>query len=60
MLIFLQPFIEDLLQNLESETTSTVLNFGHSDTIQVTSIFSINLTMKELEHELEERIPLVG
>jgi len=29
-----QPLVEDLLQSLESETASTVLNFGHSDTIQ--------------------------
>ena len=33
----LQPLVEDLLQSLESETTSTILNFGHSDTIQVIS-----------------------
>jgi len=28
-----QPMIEDILQSLESETTSTILNFGHSDTL---------------------------
>ena len=44
--ICLQPLIEDLLQSLESETSSSVLNFGHSDTIQV---------RKKLRHDPGEK-----
>ena len=67
MEICLQPLIEDLLQSLESETSSSVLNFGHSDTIQVRKTLgqdsgekknsdTIQVREKKLRHNLGERV----
>ena len=43
--------IEDMLQSLESETASTVLNFGHSDTLMVKPFHSELFNHQDYEKE---------